>query len=88
MNHPDNERVAKFLLNEKRRVFVIDLSATDIADQLCCSEERAERVIEEMSNTDCDWLWSQIWNFVNECANEVPDDPIADLMDAAKKDEK
>lgn len=88
MSHPDNKRVAKFLLKEKRRVFVLDLNAADIADQLCCSEERAERIIEEMSNTDCSYLWNQIWNFVDECASEVPDDPIADLMDAAKKNEK
>jgi hypothetical protein len=37
---------------------------------------------------NCDALFDYIWNLVDECATGIPEDPIADLMDAAKKDEK
>jgi hypothetical protein len=87
MTHPANKQTADFLLKQQRRVFTIDLTALDVADHLGCSEERAERVIEDMSH-NCDALFDYIWNLVDECATGIPEDPIADLMDAAKKDEK
>jgi hypothetical protein len=87
MTHPENKRVADVLLKQKRRVFTIDLTALDVADHLDCSEDRAERIIEDMSH-NCDALFDYIWNLVDECASGIPEDPIADLMEKAKKGEK
>jgi hypothetical protein len=87
MTHPENKRVSDFLLKQKRRVFCIDLTALDVADHLDCSEERAERIIEDMCHNS-DALFDYIWNLVDECASGIPEDPIADLMEKAKKGEK
>ena len=84
MTHPYNKEKANWLNKEKRRVFTLDLNAIDIAEALGCSEDRAEKIIEVMAD-NCDPLWQYVWNLVDECATEVPEDPIVELMDKAKK---
>ena len=82
-----NKEQADWLMTQDRRVFVITLNATDVAEALGCSEERAENIIEVMAD-NCDPLWQYVWGMVDECARDVPEDPIVELMDNAKKTKK
>lgn len=87
MAHQYNKEQADWLMTQERRVFVLTLNAIDVAEALGCSEERGERIIEEMWH-NCDPLWQYVWNLVDECARDVPEDPIVELMDKAKEAEE